>query len=107
MTTDSLLTKSQVARAVPGRTWRVTGTDPAQHSALPCQRRKFADPKATTALVRNFTTEPMRNKPAVAAVQTIELSKDVAGSRPRASTPRPAGSPAAPCRRPSSCPYDG
>ena len=80
LTTDSMLTKAQVARAVPGRTWRVTGTDPAQHSALPCQRRSFADPKAVTTLVRNFTTQREKNKPSVAAVQTIELSKDVQGA---------------------------
>ncbi len=80
VTTAALLTKAQVARAVPGRTWRVTGTDPAQHSALPCQRRSFADPKATTALVRNFTSRREKGKPQLAAVQTMEFSRDTAGA---------------------------
>ena len=80
VTTTSLLTKTQVARALPGRTWRVTGTDPAQHSTLPCQRRMYADPKVTTALVRNFTTGREQGKPQVAAVQTMEYSRDVAAA---------------------------
>ncbi len=80
ITTAALLTKAQVARAVPGRTWRVTGTDPAQHSTLPCQRRSYADPKATTALVRNFTTRRAKGKPQLAAVQTMEFSRDIAGA---------------------------
>jgi DNA-directed RNA polymerase specialized sigma24 family protein len=77
VTTASLLTKGQVSRAVPGRTWRVTGTDPAQHSTLPCQRRMYADPKATTALVRNFTSRREKGKPQLAAVQTMEFSRDI------------------------------
>jgi DNA-directed RNA polymerase specialized sigma24 family protein len=80
VTTAALLTQAQVARAVPGRTWRITGTDPAQHSALPCQRRSFADPQATTALVRNFTSRRAKGKPQVAAVQTLEFSRDAAGA---------------------------
>ncbi len=80
VTTAALLTRAQVARAVPGRRWRVTGTDPAQHSTLPCQRRRYADPRATTALVRNFTAHREKGKPQLAAVQTVEFSRDTPGA---------------------------
>ena len=80
VTTDSLLTRAQVSRALPGRTWRVTGTDPAQHSTLPCQRRNYADPKVTTSLVRNFTSRNEKGKPQLAAVQTMEYSRDAAAA---------------------------
>jgi DNA-directed RNA polymerase specialized sigma24 family protein len=76
ITTAALLTRDQVGRAVPGRQWRITGTDPAQGRALPCQRRAFADRRAPTSLVRNFTTRDRRGKPQLAAVQTVELSQD-------------------------------
>jgi DNA-directed RNA polymerase specialized sigma24 family protein len=75
--TASLLRRGQVARAVPDRSWRVTGTDPAQHMTLPCQRRRYADPQAGTALVRNFTARQAKDRPQLAAVQTLELSHDV------------------------------
>jgi DNA-directed RNA polymerase specialized sigma24 family protein len=78
LTPTSLLTRSQVARAAPGRRWRVTGTDPAQTATLPCQRRAYADPKALTSLVRNFTARRQHGEPAMAAVQTVEYSSDAA-----------------------------
>ena len=80
ISTAALLTRDQVERAVPGRTWRVTGTDPAQGRALPCQRKAFADPDAPTSLVRNFTTRHRPGKPQLAAVQTVELSPDPASA---------------------------
>ena len=80
VTTDALLTRAQVSRALPGRSWRVTGTDPAQHSTLPCQRRRYADPKVATALVRNFTSRNQKGKPQLAAVQTMEFSRDAAAA---------------------------
>ncbi len=80
ITTDSLLTRAQVSRALPGRSWRVTGTDPAQHSTLPCQRRRYADPKVSTALVRNFTSRNVKGEPRLAAVQTMEYSHDPAAA---------------------------
>jgi len=76
ITTEALLTREQVTRAVPGRQWRITGTDPAQGRALPCQRRAYADTGAATSLVRNFTTRRQRGAPQLAAVQTVELSDD-------------------------------
>src|SRR3954449_3475620 len=76
ITPASLLSTGQMRRAVPGRTWRITGTDPQQGTTLPCQRRAYADPKAPTALVRNFTTRRSKGKPQLAAVQTMELSTD-------------------------------
>lgn len=76
ITPASLLTSAQMRRALPGRTWRITGTDPRQDTTLPCQRRAYADPKAPTALVRNFTTGRGKGKPRLAAVQTMELSTD-------------------------------
>jgi len=76
ITPASLLTSAQMRRAVPGRQWRITGTDPQQGATLPCQRRRYADPKAPTALVRNFTTRRAKGEPRLAAVQTMELSRD-------------------------------
>jgi DNA-directed RNA polymerase specialized sigma24 family protein len=77
ITPASLLTTAQMRRAVPGRSWRVTGTDPRQDAALPCQRRAYADPQAPTALVRNFTTRRTKGKAQLAAVQAMELSTNV------------------------------
>ena len=89
ITTEALLTRDQVGRAVPGRRWRITGTDPAQGRAMPCQRKSFADPRAATSLVRNFTTRHRPGKPQLAAVQTVELSPDAeAASKGFATTTR-------------------
>jgi hypothetical protein len=58
----------------------VTGTDPKQGATLPCQRRAYADPNASTALIRNFTSRREPKKPQLAAVQTMELSADAASA---------------------------
>jgi DNA-directed RNA polymerase specialized sigma24 family protein len=76
ITPAALLTTAQVRRAVPGRRWRITGTDPQQGATMPCQRRAYADPKSPTALVRNFTARHQQGKPPLAAVQMMELSTD-------------------------------
>lgn len=81
ITPASLVSKAQLTRALPGRLWRVTGTDPKQNATLPCQRRAYADPKASTALVRNFTASREKQEPQLAAVQTMELSADVKSAR--------------------------
>jgi DNA-directed RNA polymerase specialized sigma24 family protein len=80
ITPASLVDTAQLGRALPGRAWRITGTDPKQTATLPCQRRAYADQKASTALVRNFTARRAKNKPQLAAVQTMELSDDVASA---------------------------
>lgn len=81
ITPSSLVTKAQLNRAVHGRSWRITGTDPKQGTTFPCQRRAFADPKAATALVRNFTARRETGKPQLAVVQGMELSTDVKAAR--------------------------
>jgi DNA-directed RNA polymerase specialized sigma24 family protein len=81
ITPTSLVSKAQLSRAVPGRVWRITGTDPRRGATLPCQRRAYADPKASTALIRNFTARHEKKEPQLAAVQTMELSNDVASAR--------------------------
>ena len=81
VTPASLLTRAQVSRAVPGRQWRVTGTDPAQTATLPCQRRAYADANAVTSLVRNFSARHRHGKPAMAAVQTVEYSANAAAAQ--------------------------
>jgi DNA-directed RNA polymerase specialized sigma24 family protein len=81
VTPVSMLTRGQVARAVPGRRWRITGTDPAQTATLPCQRRSYADPHALTSLVRNFTARHQPGQPAMAAVQTVEYSADTTAAQ--------------------------
>jgi DNA-directed RNA polymerase specialized sigma24 family protein len=80
ITPAALLTRGQVARAVQGRTWRVTGTDPGQGATLPCQKRDYADPQAETTLVRNFTSRRQKGHPTMAAVQSVEYSADNAGA---------------------------
>ncbi len=80
ITPAALLTRTQVSRAVPGLSWRVTGTDPAQQATLPCQRAAYADPQASTSLVRNFTARTRHGHPPMAAVQTVEFSSDTAGA---------------------------
>jgi DNA-directed RNA polymerase specialized sigma24 family protein len=81
ITPSSLVSKAQLDRAVPSRTWRITGTDPKQGMTFPCQRRANADPKASTALVRNFTARHQKGKPQLAVVQTMELSADETAAR--------------------------
>jgi DNA-directed RNA polymerase specialized sigma24 family protein len=81
ITPASLVSKAQLSRALRGRHWRVTGTDPKQQATLPCQRRAYADPHASTTLVRNFTSGRAAEQPQLAAVQTMELSSDVARAR--------------------------
>jgi DNA-directed RNA polymerase specialized sigma24 family protein len=78
ITPAAMVSTDQLRRALPGHDWQVTGTDPKQGATLPCQRRTYADPKASTALVRNFTARREPNRPQVAAVQTMELSTNVA-----------------------------
>ena len=51
-----------------------------QDTTLPCQRRAYADPKASTALVRNFTTATRRASRSSPPSRRMELSTDV---RPR------------------------
>ncbi len=81
ITPAAMVSKAQLGRALPGRVWQVTGTDPKQEATLPCQRRAYADPQASTALVRNFTARHERKQPQLAAVQTMELSADVDRAR--------------------------
>jgi DNA-directed RNA polymerase specialized sigma24 family protein len=79
ITPESLVSKEQINRALPGRDWRITGTDPKQGATFPCQRRASADPNASTALVRNFTARREKGQQ-LAAVQTMELSDDTASA---------------------------
>ncbi|HEY2878029.1 hypothetical protein [Nocardioides sp.] len=81
VTPSNLVSKAQLNRAVPGRAWRITGTDPKQGTTFPCQRRAFADPKASTALVRNFTARHEKGRAQLAVVQGMELSTDVPAAR--------------------------
>jgi hypothetical protein len=76
ITPSSMMSQSQVGRALHGGTWRVTGTDPRQHTAFPCQRRAYADPHASTALVRHFTARGQPRTAPQAAVQSMEVSAD-------------------------------
>jgi DNA-directed RNA polymerase specialized sigma24 family protein len=81
ITPSSLISAAQLGRAVHGRSWRVTGTDPKQRMTFPCQRRAYADPKASTALVRNFTAHHEKGKPQLAVVEAMELSEDEQAAR--------------------------
>jgi DNA-directed RNA polymerase specialized sigma24 family protein len=81
ITPSSLISTAQLRRAVPGRTWRITGTDPTQGMTFPCQRSQYADPHAATALVRNFTARRTHGRPRLAVVQATELSDSVAAAQ--------------------------
>jgi hypothetical protein len=78
ITPATLLTPAQVSVALPGHTWRVTGTDPGQVASVPCQKRHYADPRAQTTLVRNFTSQLGTGQATMAAVQAVEYSADSA-----------------------------
>ena len=80
ITPAALLSRAQVGNAVPGRRWRVTGTDPGQGATLPCQQRAYADPRAETTLVRNFTSRRRKGHATMAAVQSVEYSADTNGA---------------------------
>ena len=80
ITPAALLSRAQVDHAVPGRTWRVTGTDPGQGATLPCQQRDYADAQAETTLVRNFTSPRQKGRATMAAVQSVEYSADTTGA---------------------------
>lgn len=81
VTTALMVSRAQLGRAVPGRVWRITGTDPQQGTTFPCQRRAFADTSATTAMVRNFTAARRKDEPQLAAVEAMELSPDENAAR--------------------------
>jgi DNA-directed RNA polymerase specialized sigma24 family protein len=81
VTAANLLTRGQLSRAVPGRAWRVTGTDSGHGNSLPCQQRRYADPGAQSALVRNFTAKARHGSPSLAGVQTMELSADTTAAQ--------------------------
>lgn len=81
ITVASMVSRAQLGRAVPGRVWRITGTDPQQGTTFPCQRRAFADTSASTAMVRNFTAARRKDEPQLAAVEAMELSPDENAAR--------------------------
>lgn len=73
---DSLLPASAVAKHVPGRRWKVTGTtDNTEGDGLvvPCQQARFADARGLATLVRTYQTGA---GPLGRAVQTAELSRN-------------------------------
>lgn len=74
---SSLLTDAQVTALVPGRAWTVASTDDNTSGdglALPCQLERYADPRSTVALVRDFTATTRKREPARAATQLVEAS---------------------------------
>jgi DNA-directed RNA polymerase specialized sigma24 family protein len=81
ITPASMVSRAQLGRAVPGRAWRITGTDPHQGTTFPCQRRAFADSSATTAMVRNFTAHRRKGAPQLAAVEAMEISPGADAAR--------------------------
>ncbi len=75
---DALVGDDELGLAVDGQGWRATGTSDNSAGnglATPCQERRYADPRARAALVRDFTTKPGKRDPRVSAVQTAELSR--------------------------------
>ncbi len=80
---DGLLAASQLRRLSPDVTWRVTDTSKniqGDGLVLPCQQARFADPKATGAMVRTFA--PARRKRTDwAAYQLSELSRSTPAAK--------------------------
>jgi hypothetical protein len=78
---DRLLLATEVARSLPGRTWRVTGTDDNTRGnglRAVCQQARFADPAGMAALVR---TTAAQGVPVRRLVQSVERSRSPAGAR--------------------------
>ncbi len=82
-----LLTAAQLKRLAPRLTWRVRDTSQNLEGdglRLPCQQARFADPKATGALVRTFAGAPAAAKsrgPRWSAYQLTELSRTPAAAK--------------------------
>lgn len=77
LTVGRMLTKSQLGRLAPSRTWRtVSTTDNTDGDGLvlPCQQRRFADEEGRGALLRSFNSRPAKRQPDLMAWQFTELS---------------------------------
>jgi len=74
---DALLTGEQLTATLAGRGWSEGATDDNSEGdglAMPCQLERYADPRSTVALVRDFTARTKRREPARSAVQMVEAS---------------------------------
>jgi DNA-directed RNA polymerase specialized sigma24 family protein len=80
-----LLTAPQLRRLDRGLTWKVRDTSKNLEGdglVVPCQQARFADPKATGALVRTFAGIPRdKRRPRSSAYQLSELSRSTAGAK--------------------------
>jgi DNA-directed RNA polymerase specialized sigma24 family protein len=73
---EALLDAAQVSKATPGTTWtRASTQDNSAGSGLvmPCQEERYADPKGSAALVREFAP-PKKASGAPTAVQMAQVS---------------------------------
>ena len=81
----NLLTTGDLDATLPTRGWR--GTAPNTNadgdgSALPCQRQRYADPRSSSYLVKDFRATTKPGRPRRTAVQTVEGSdRDQAAQR--------------------------
>lgn len=81
---DALVGDDALGLFVDGQAWRATSTSDNTEGdglATPCQERRYADPRARAALVRSFTSSPLKGQPRLSAVQTAELSESVRAAR--------------------------
>lgn len=77
LTEEALLGVETVGATLPGRGWTETRThDNTEGDGLvvPCQTERYADPRSTVALVRDFAATPRRRDPQRTAVQVAEAS---------------------------------
>jgi DNA-directed RNA polymerase specialized sigma24 family protein len=77
LTEEALLGAATVDATLPGRDWTETRThDNTEGDGLvvPCQTERYADPRSTVALVRDFAATPRQRGPARSAVQLAEAS---------------------------------
>jgi DNA-directed RNA polymerase specialized sigma24 family protein len=80
---EALLGAAQVSRATPGTTWTEASTDDnATGSGLvmPCQEERYADPRGSAALVRQFAP-PKKAPGEPTAVQTAQASDSEKAAR--------------------------
>ena len=86
LTAGGMLAASQLQRLDRGASWRVRSTTQnlgGDGRVLPCQQARFADPKATGALVRTFAGTPQGKAPGSewSAYQLTELSRTAPAAR--------------------------
>jgi hypothetical protein len=81
---DDLLTAHQVENYVAGRKWEERETSDNTDGdglVLPCQQSRYADPRGMGALLRTFTTTPLKGGELASVFQLTEISESGRSAR--------------------------